>query len=653
MFGLGSKKQSKTNEIQNKKPKHYELEGYDLDLIARVQPQGGIRFTERFIENGMGYQACLLLYDFPNDVPGHWLNSIINREGVIASVDFGSEDNAEIMSVINRSMREQSSRIAEEKNALNRNQSMNTYRNLAAIGDSISQYGEVVKNMNIRLYITDHSQHALDTRVQKIRKDIQAKGFKCQMMLFEAKDNFNAMFYNLEDQKKKLSYYRRGKASVPASTAGASYYFNHTELMDPNGGFLGTTQTQGTVLLDMFHADSKRTYYNSIVFGAMGKGKSTLMKMIFEDQNARQHMIRGFDIAGDFRTVVKYNNGKMISLNGSGGIINMLEVFATATVDDSSDDIEKLEVDERSSFSAHIFKLKMQVKIYNPDLQETELMDFGDWVHDFYCSIGLWSKDPNHDMKITGLNPKKYPILSELLDYLRNVDSTTFTNEKTRSLEKIVSTITSMVEQNGKLFNGHTSIDDILHEKIVFFDIKGLKDFGERVFQCQVHTAITMIWSHALYHGQIGKSQIEDPNVDNDTVQRFILFIDECHNIINANNREVVNFTKNFMKEMRKYLAGIMLATQSPQELLPQGNDLIVNDLKQIFELTQYKFLLGMDQSTLDKLENVLGDTIKESEYNLIPNLSRGQAILSISGESIVFDVQPSQEQLKRFSGGL
>ena len=80
---------------------------------------------------------------------------------------------------------------------------------------------------------------------------------------------------------------------------------------------------------------------------------------------------------------------------------------------------------------------------------------------------------------------------------------------------------------------------------------------------------------------------------------------------------------KNFMKEMRKYLAGVQLATQSPQELLPDGNDLIVNDLKQIFELMQYKFLLGMDQSTLDKLESVLGDTIKESEYELIPQLDR------------------------------
>lgn len=644
------KNKNKTTEIKNKKPKQYQLEGYDLDLIARTQPQGGVRFTERFVEHGNGYQACLLIYDFPNDVSSHWLNSIVNREGVIAMVDYGSEDNSEIMNVLDRSMREQSTRIIEDKNALSRNQSVNTYRNLSDIGDAISQYGEVIKNMNIRLYVSDHSQHELDTKVQNIRKDIQAKGFKCQMMLFESKDNYLSMFYNLTDQKKKLSYYRRGKASVPASTAGASYYMNHTELMDPNGGFLGTTQTQGTVLLDMFHADSKRTYYNSIVFGAMGKGKSTLMKMLFEDQNARQHMIRGFDIAGDFKEVVKHNNGKMISLNGTGGIINMLEIFATATVDD---DFEKLEVDERSSFSAHISKLKMQLSIFAPDLQETDLNDFGGWVFDFYCSKGLWSADPNSDLKITGLKSYEYPILSDLLEYLQKINTKTFTSAKSRSLEKIVSTVKSMVQQYPMLFNGHTSIENILHEKIVFFDIKGLKDFGDRVFQCQVHTAITMIWSHALYHGQIGKSKIEDPNIDNDTVQRFILFIDECHNIINANNREVVNFTKNFMKEMRKYLAGIMLATQSPQELLPQGNDLIVNDLKQIFELTQYKFLLGMDQSTLDKLENVLGDTIKESEYQLIPKLDRGQAILSIAGESIVFDVQPSKEQLARFSGGL
>ena len=37
----------------------------------------------------------------------------------------------------------------------------------------------------------------------------------------------------------------------------------------------------------------------------------------------------------------------------------------------------------------------------------------------------------------------------------------------------------------------------------------------------------------------------------------------------------------------------------------------------------------------------------------LLDGYNRGQAILSIAGESIVFDVQPSKEQLARFSGGL
>ncbi|UJS28988.1 ATP-binding protein (plasmid) [Macrococcoides canis] len=631
------------------KPKHYELEGYDLEYIAEVQPQGGIKFGERFIENGMGYQACLLIYDFPNDVSSHWLNSIVNREGVIASVDFGSEENHEILQVINRSMKEQSSRISEEKNALSRNQSINTYQNLSHIGDSITKYGEVIKNINIRLYVSDHSQNELDKKVQTIRKDIQSKGFKCQLMLFESKDNYNCLYYNLTDQKKVLNYYRRGKASIPASTAGATYYFNHTEIMDPNGGFLGTTQTQGAVLLDMFLADSRRTYYNSIIFGAMGKGKSTLMKMIFEDMNARNNMIRGFDIAGDFQELVSVNGGKMIALNGAGGIINMMEVFATSTVEDENG----LVIDEHSSFSAHSSKLQMQYKIYNTSLEETDLQDLGIWINDFYCSLGLWSKDKSIDKKITGLKPKEYPILEDFLRYLETVNTSTFTPERKRSLEKIISSTRSMVEDYGKIFNGHTTIEDILNEQIVFFDIKGLKDYGQRVFQCQVYTAITMIWSHALYHGQIGKKQVEDPAINNDDVQRFMLFIDECHNIINANSREVVQFMKNFMKEMRKYNAGCQLATQSPQELLPQGNELIVNDLKQIFELTQYKFLLGMDQSTLDKLKDVLGNTIKESEYALIPKLQRGQSILSIAGESIVFDVQPSKAQLKRFKGGL
>ena len=146
MLGL-FKKESKEYK---KKPQQYALEGYDLDMISRIQPQGGIKFKERFVETGAGYQGCLLIYDFPNDVSGHWLNSIINTEGVIGVVDYQSEDNTEVMNTINRSIKEQYSRIAESKNAMSRSESQNTYQNLMDIGQAITQYGEVIKNMNIR-----------------------------------------------------------------------------------------------------------------------------------------------------------------------------------------------------------------------------------------------------------------------------------------------------------------------------------------------------------------------------------------------------------------------------------------------------------------------------------------------------------------------
>src|SRR5699024_12862700 len=66
----------------------------------------------------------------------------------------------------------------------------------------------------------------------------------------------------------------------------------------------------------------------------------------------------------------------------------------------------------------------------SPDLQETDLNDFGGWVFDFYCSKGLWSADPNSDLKITGLKSYEYPILSDLLEYLQKINTKTFTRDR-------------------------------------------------------------------------------------------------------------------------------------------------------------------------------------------------------------------------------
>src|SRR5699024_11285715 len=99
-------------------------------------------------------------------------------EGTIGIDDYGTEDNTEVMNTLNRSVREQHSRILESKNALSRNEYQNTYRNLMDIGEAINQYGEVIKNMNISLYVTGLSKVDLDKKVSILSNELQSKDFK-------------------------------------------------------------------------------------------------------------------------------------------------------------------------------------------------------------------------------------------------------------------------------------------------------------------------------------------------------------------------------------------------------------------------------------------------------------------------------------------
>ncbi|NYN68502.1 hypothetical protein, partial [Salmonella enterica] len=74
--------------------------------------------------------------------------------------------------------------------------------------------------------------------------------------------------------------------------------------------------------------------------------------------------------------------------------------------------------------------------------------------------------------------------------------------------------------------------------------------------------------------------------------------------------------------------AGVIFATQSPQELIPENiNAKVEPKLKQVFALTQAKFLLNMEESDVSVVEKALGSVIKESEYRRIPFLKRGQAL--------------------------
>ncbi|MRU02808.1 hypothetical protein EKU33_28820, partial [Bacillus anthracis] len=60
-----------------------------------------------------------------------------------------------------------------------------------------------------------------------------------------------------------------------------------------------------------------------------------------------------------------------------------------------------------------------------------------------------------------------------------------------------------------------------------------------------------------------------------------------------------------------------------------------------------------MDNSVLETLKSVLGESLTESEFRILPELKRGEAIVQVSSTetyNVMFD--PDEKQLERFKGG-
>src|SRR5699024_255889 len=332
------------------------------------------------------------------------------------------------------------------------------------------------KAVQVRLYISKPTEVELEREVALIRKDLDAMGFRAFNMQFESKDYYKALFLTPKKQERELSVKRLGQ-QMPSRTLGGGYYFDHAQLTDPTGAYFGQTLTGGPVIFDMFHSDKIRKSFNAIVFGTMGMGKSTLLKMIEEEQFAKGNYIRGFDKSGEFYDMIIEQGGQYIALDGSDGKINMFEVYATATM--SANDLTPSQV---GSFQQHIAKLTMQFSLLNPDLKEDDKNSLRIWFTNFYIDWGLWHPDKDESNNILNLEATEYPVLSDFRKYLQELElEKGASRELKRTKEKVITLINNLVITNGRMFDGNTSIDHIENKQVVFFNIDGVVNLSGNI----------------------------------------------------------------------------------------------------------------------------------------------------------------------------
>lgn len=633
--------------------KTQETSNVDINLLKSIQVAGGITFRDEVkIRNGNGYEQCIYIYKLPSSVDDFWLGNVLNIANTVATVDISTLDIVEVRKNLNKSMKEQSMRYDTARNPADRIDAQNRYNETRQLYQEIESFGNCIKLLSIRIFVSAYSQVKLEERVENIMTLLDSKTYSCTSFLNETKNDWCSMFRSYTRQQEEP--FSLEGIPITSETLAIGNPFHYSELNDPNGTYLGDTSCGGIVNFDLYYKTVTRLHYNAVVTGTMGSGKSTLLKKIFEDRAIRGDYIRAFDITGEFTTLTKTFGGKILHLDGTDGILNPLEILRSGD-------------NEYVNFGRHISKMVTIYRFLVPSVERREISEFQDVLTELYQNWGL-APNKNQGCKCTGLLPEEYPTFSDFYDFINqkiteklngdfNDMEKTIVKDNLLLLNSIKKNIGNIINSYGTMFDGHTSIPNILDEQIVTFDISVIKNMAAEIFDAIIFNVTSLCWDNLIKNGSIMKELWEKGKIDWIDIVRFLLIIDESHKWINMNKPQALDIISTYMKEARKYFGGIILASQSLRDYAPEGDTSVstkeFNKIKEIFENTQYKFIFKQDDAVNSLLQNLFGNSLTESQRNKIPILEQGNCILLIAGErNIEFKVFLTEEENRLFTGG-
>ncbi len=619
--------------MKRKKQSTKATDRIDLPLFSYIQPQGGITFAApNYITTGDGYTKIIHIYRLPTRLDDYWLSDITRQKDCITVIDASTRDKREVQKNINRALQEEFSREQHATNYQEIYDSQKRQHQLQLMYDEVKSMGEVVKMMHFWIFVSGKSLVSVEEQCGEIMENLEADEYMPTILLNEGEREWKSLWQSYTRQAAE-PFAIKGLSLMTEQIAGG-YPFKFSSLEDDSGDLLGFTGCGGCVVYDEFAKTDRRKHYNTLAVGDMGSGKSTFLKKRFRSRAERGDFVRCFDISGEFTQLTREFGGKIINCDGQHGLLNPLEILRSGD-------------DDGTNYVRHISKVSAFYQCLVPGTTYETLIDLQNILRSLYERFELV---PGEGKRITGLPANRYPTFSDLAAYIKE-EMDVKTDEAAKAddvrkalliqevsqLNSIYKAILSLVRNYGQIFDGHTTIDNIVDEKIVTFDISTIKDL-DNIFVAQLFNMTYFCWDNAVANGGYMKAQYESKGLSFEDVVRFLIIIDESHRWINAKFEFILDLIIVILREARKYFVGVTLASQSIRDYAPEGSSSeAIEKLKIIFELTQYKFIFKQDSSVLPLIDKLFGGVLSPWQREKIPCLEQGETILSIAGDRNIF----------------
>ena len=417
------------------------------------------------------------------------------------------------------------------------------------------------------------------------------------------------------------------------------------------------TRTNGAVIFNPFLKNDFRKSYNGVLLGQPGSGKSTLLKKLTLNEYIKGNKVRVFDASGEFKKLVHYAGGKIINLNNSKNIINPLQIYKSNFVDTAEDDEDNIELEEllnidniekdNKYYQNHISKVTLFFRYCSPNLQDEIFDEFEIVLDEFYEKIGFFTRQNNLKIfkNLTNREAEDYPILSDLLEYIKTIYEVEKDEFRKERLDKIKLKLQKLISSNGILIDGHSTIN-IQNENLVVFNIKELSTLSQEIFSAVIFNILSILWEEMINNVDI--ENLGD-RVDDYNLKKYFLLVDEAHRILNDElDNKIIKFFTDFQREARKYFGSIWFSYHTIDDAIKDNTNKSNYNINQLFNLSQYKIVFEQDNQLKDKLANVFKNNFNESELNAISKFKIGECILSLHNQNnIIFKVSLGLEEEK------
>lgn len=620
------------NPYGDKKDKDFEdSEDYKNDIMPE-----SLEFFSTKIKTDTMNASIFSTYEYPSDVPGAWLASVVANPDTTVVVNVRNVEVSTAKMLMDKAIREIRTQMLEHGKASESMGKQTQLESFYEVLSDIERGNESLKLINIYTMSYGKTDKDLRNNNRKLISSLRQQRFKIDKLQLRQMQGLIAMLPTPRDD-----IIMSNGRDIPCSTLGASFPFIFQGLKD-NDGFLLGYNGAGLIFFDPKVRSTSRTNSNIMVIGKSGSGKShftkkMLLKLIMED--VKTYII---DPEGEYDVMTKKLGGQIIDVGaGNNSRINPFHIFgAMQESDDEQLTEEQIKDGFRSIFSNHIQFLEQFMQNLIPDLTNKELARLSKIMTEAYERKGIKKTDNFEKLKA-----KDYPIMDDAMAIVR---------EKIAEITKIIIKDSHRTIDLGdelsdlrncevyldrlcgegslaNLWNGPTTIDTSSSDMILFDFRKMSSSKNDMVMNSQMMLVLRFL------ENEVSKNR--ERNIAKHENKHVAIVVDEAHVFIDERSPAALYFMHQMVKRIRKYNGIFIVITQNVNDFVGSAN--IKKYTTSIINGCQYSFIFGLNpadlQALMDLYSSVGGFSAEEREF--IANAGIGQCLFVVApGQRLTMD---------------